>query len=272
MIKMLRSLVLTSLVALALLAGVIPAAAQTTVSSTTFSAAVVVDQQIVTVASATGIDVGDLLFADREVFEVTAVSGTNITVRRGTRGTGAREHASGVIVYLGLPSNFYSNEVVPGSTCTSTAELFLPRIVIPSGNIYQCTGSVWQQLGYEIGTVVAQFQQGGVVANAVDTIFFIADRDYRVSKITAVWAVAETTGSMDIMVEKLTGTTACASGTDVMSAAIAGTGTANTVNTASLSTTTTSLELAAGNRLCVDLTVTPNEVSQMTVTVTLAPR
>ena len=120
-----------------------------------------------------------------------------------------------------------------------------------------------------LGDTTVSWAQGGVVANAEDSIFFIADRAYTVTGINAVWSVAETTGSMDIMPEKLTGTTACGSGNDLLSAAVAGTGTANTVTAGSLTATGADLDLAAGDRICVDLSATPNEVKNITVTVKL---
>lgn len=266
-----RSLLIAALFAVSVL--VVPMRAQTTVSSTTLDEAVSSPSQLfVIVASATGIEVNDFLFVDHEIMRVTSISGTRINVRRGQEGTAARAHGDDAILYHGPSEQFYRNEVVPGSNCTATSERFLPRIVIPTGRMYQCTGGVWQQLGAEIGTVIASFVQGGTAADALDTVFFIADRPYVVSKIQAVWSTAESTGSMDIMVEKLTGTTACASGTDLQTSAIAGTGTANTVNTATLSATASSLLVAAGDRLCVDLSATPNEVVGMVVQATLVPR
>lgn len=249
-----------------------PVQAQTAVSTTTLSTAATDVAAIVAVASATGIDVGDYLFIEREAMLVQAVTGTSIRVTRGFAGTAARAHAASATVYLGAPTNFYQSEVTVGATCTAANESFTPRIVLPTGNVFTCTGGVWNRAGHDVGAVQAVFSQGGTAADALDTVFFVADRDYVVSKITAAWGVAESTGSMDIMVEKLTGTTACASGTDLQASAIAGTGAANTVNTATLTATSANLLVAAGNRLCVDLTATPNEVVNMVVTVTLIPR
>ena len=256
----------------ALLLTAIPSFAQTTLNSTTLSVAVNASDSAVTVASISNISVGDLIFMDREAMRVTVVptTGTRLQVSRGASGTAARAHAASITVYTGAPARFYNTEVV--GTCTAANELYTPRIVLPTGNVYTCTGGQWNRVGPDVGTIQASFVQGATAADALDTIFFIADRDYVVTKITAIWGTAESTGSMDIMVEKLTGTTACASGTDLMSAAIAGTGTANTLNTATLTATSANLLVAAGNRLCVDLTATPNEVVNMVVTVTLVPR
>jgi hypothetical protein len=253
-----------------------PLAAQVTVTSTTLSAAAAVDTtsatSTISVTSATGFAAGRIVFVDREAMQVlpSYVSGTTIPVQRGVQGTARAAHASGSTVYVGLPN--YFSQVVPTGTCTATAEVALPRIVLPAGLVYQCVNSIWQRIGADVGQVQASFVQGATAADALDTIFFIADREYVVTAISAVWGTAESTGSMDIMVEKLTGTTACASGTDLLSAAIAGTGTANTVNNGALVTTASAHVLAVGNRLCVDLSATPNEVVNMVVTVTLVPR
>ncbi|HWP39750.1 MAG TPA: hypothetical protein VNL70_02405, partial [Tepidisphaeraceae bacterium] len=111
----------------------------------------------------------------------------------------------------------------------------------------------------------------GAAATHVDGVFFIADRPYKVTDIDAIWAVAESTGSMDVMVERLQGTEACGSGDDLLAAAIDATGTANTVNNGTLTATTANLTLAAGDRLCLDLTATPNEITNLVVTVGLDP-
>ena len=255
-----------------------PQFAQTTVTSTTLSTAVNNQLQQIAVASVTGFDVGDIAFVDREAMLVRSVNSSAliIGVQRGWEGTIAQAHGASAPVFIGAPSNYYQGPTPPVGICTATAENFLPRIMLPSGDVYTCAGSAlgayWQKIGADLGTVTQQFVQGGVAANAVDTAFFIADRTYVVTKIQAVWAVAESTGSMDIMVEKLTGTTACASGTDLQTAAIAGTGAAQTVATATLTATPANLLVAAGDRLCVDLTATPNEISQLVVTAQLTPR
>lgn len=122
-----------------------------------------------------------------------------------------------------------------------------------------------------LGQHTVTWAQGGTAADALDTQFFIADRPYTVTEINVVWGVAESTGSMDVMVERLQGTEACAAGDDLQAAVVDATGTANTVATPALTATTANLTLAAGNRLCVDLTATPNEITNLVVTVTLIP-
>lgn len=120
-----------------------------------------------------------------------------------------------------------------------------------------------------LGTQTVSWAQGGTAADALDTQFFIADQAYTVTAINVVWGVAESTGAMDVMVERLQGTEACASGDDLQAAVVDATGTANTVTTPDLTATAANLNLAAGNRLCVDVSATPDEVTNLVVTVTL---
>jgi hypothetical protein len=122
-----------------------------------------------------------------------------------------------------------------------------------------------------VGQQQIQMAYGGIVANHVDAQFFIAPVIYTVTAINVVWGVEETTGAMDVMVERLQGTEACGAGDDLQVAVVDATGTANTVTTPALTATGANLILAAGNRLCVDLTATPNEVTNLTVIVTVIP-
>lgn len=120
-----------------------------------------------------------------------------------------------------------------------------------------------------IGESTATWVQGATAADAVNTQFFIADRAYTVTAINVVWGVAESTGAMDVMVQRLQGTEACGSGDDLLAAVVDATATANTVTEPDLTETAALLDLAAGNRMCVELTATPNEVTNLVVTVTL---
>ena len=120
-----------------------------------------------------------------------------------------------------------------------------------------------------LGDFAVSFVQGGTAADMLDTQFFVTDKIVTVKSIDVVWGVAESTGSMDIMVERLQGTEACAAGDDLQTAVVDATATANTVTSPALTATTASLTLAAGNRLCVDVTATPNEITNAVVTVHL---
>lgn len=95
--------------------------------------------------------------------------------------------------------------------------------------------------------------------DAVDTWVFVADTDYEVTKVYLIPTVAGTNGSAvtaDVM--KASGTTAVSSGTTILSAAnsLDLKGTANTLQTGTLSTTQATRRLTAGDRLGVNFTGT----------------
>jgi hypothetical protein len=113
---------------------------------------------------------------------------------------------------------------------------------------------------------------GETSAEHVSSVFFIVEQNYTVTGIDAAWSTAETTGAMDIQVQRLQGTEACGSGDDLLQAVIDATGTANTVSAGTLTTTTANRNLSDGERLCVELTATPNEVTGIVVSVRLALR
>jgi hypothetical protein len=273
MFKHLRSLTVTALFAVAILAAT-PAFAQTTVSSTALNGAVTSSQLFVIVDSATGIEENDILFVDHEAMRVTSISGTRINVRRGQDSTAARAHGDDAIVYHGPSEQFYRSEVVQGSSCTSTDERFLPHIVLPTGNIYQCTNSVWNRIGSEAGAVYVTCR-ALLVADQIDQSCFTADRDYVLVNITEVHTTAESAGTLTLIPRRQEGTEAPASG-DALATAIdmVGAGAvAQTVKTATLTTTASLLLLNAGDRLGLDYTDdVAGELAGVVVTFTLIPR
>lgn len=117
-----------------------------------------------------------------------------------------------------------------------------------------------------IGDVTLPVYFGATPADHLDTLVFVADRAYILTSVDATWGIAESTGAMDIMVEKLVGVTACGSGTDMLSAVIDATATADTTTAGTLHGTAANLALAAGDTVCIDLTATPNEIANMVVT------
>lgn len=263
---------------LAILALAVPSFAQTaTVTSTTTTAAIAASDNFVNLTSGTGVAAGVGIFVDKEMLRVVSVaapfSTTRPRVARGQDGTRLATHVSGVTVYIGPtstvagPGPFWQSDP-PAGTCVLGNEQYSRRINTLNGKHWKCINSWWVDLSTERTITWAQ---GATVANAVTTPFFIADQSYVITQIQAVWGTAESTGAMDINVEKLTGTTAVGSGTAVLSAAIDATGTANTVATGTLSTTAATLNVAPGNRLGVTLTATPNEVKNIVVTVKIAP-
>lgn len=123
------------------------AQAQTSINDTTLSAAVAVNDNTVSVTSASTIVAGHLLYVDMEAMDVVSVSGTVITVRRGVEGTLATAHANARIVFSGARQRFYSTNPEAGGfgTCTRTALQYLPWINIREGIIWQCDyASAWR--------------------------------------------------------------------------------------------------------------------------------
>lgn len=271
MAKPFRNLILT--VALALLAAV-PVYAQTTVDSTTLAAAVTATANQVSVTSATNVAVGNILFVDREAMRVSALSGTVATVTRGFNGTAARAHAALATLYTGPPVEFYASEVVVGSTCTATAEQYTPRIVLPTGNVYKCSNSTWEQIGAEVNAIYVTCR-ALLVADQIDQSCFTADRDFVVAGITEVHTTAESAGTLTLIVRRQEGTEASASGDALITALdMVGAGAvAQTVKTATLTATSSLLILDAGDRIGLDFTDdVAGELAGVVVTVKLIPR
>jgi hypothetical protein len=147
--KTIRHFLVTTALLVAVVVGFAPSvSAQTTLNSTTLSAAVAGTlpgggsaPQVIPLASVTNIAVKDILVVDREFMCVTALNTGSVQVQRGCQGTAAAGHVSGAVVWTGAKARFYSNEVT--GSCTATNEAFLPHIVMPSGNEYDCKNGEW---------------------------------------------------------------------------------------------------------------------------------
>jgi hypothetical protein len=222
------------------------AGAQTLLVNTTLSAAApgmgsvsgatpTGNMSLVSVASATGIsapapntsltsgllatsDAQSYLYVDRELMQVKAVSGTNITVIRGVAGTGASSHASGALVFV-VPSSaigvwsgggFAAASQGPSSpqgSCTRSNELFLPRIHFASGAISDCVGGQWvngdaAQTTRSSGSVLYHPQPGAVIYSSINstgtvlaaTTMYCTELDMPFSKL--VTGLADLLGSV----------------------------------------------------------------------------
>lgn len=77
-------------------------------TTTTLSGAVAIDQNTISVASATGFVAGSFVRVDDEIMEVAGdyVSGTTINVLRGREGTATTAHATGANAVVGTGSDF----------------------------------------------------------------------------------------------------------------------------------------------------------------------
>jgi len=136
-----KNLITAALLLIALVGSAFGAA----LTTTTFSAAVLASDQVVTVASASGMTAKSLvtntmLYAGREAMRVVSISSTKITVERGTDGTPVYAHPSGETVYVGAPTDFHHNDRF--GVCAS-ADQNLPYINLLNGKLFECTGSLW---------------------------------------------------------------------------------------------------------------------------------
>jgi len=130
-----------------------------------------------------------------------------------------------------------------------------------------------------LGIQGSQLDDGGFISASfnwnvpnADTSFFVADRPYRVKGIRARVDTAGTdAGTVTGAIKKAPSGTAVASGTALHSGTINLKGTAATNQTLTLSTTSTDLDIAAGDCIGFDLTGV-GTAAVGSVTVTLAPK
>lgn len=97
-----------------------------------------------------------------------------------------------------------------------------------------------------------QIKSDNIGATSTSFTSWIADGAYTLNGVQAVWGTASSAGGT-LNFEKATGTTATGSGTAVLTANIATSGTANTVVAGTLVATTATLVFAAGNRFNIIL-------------------
>lgn len=139
-----KRLVLTLVLILGL-AG--PSLAQTFLTTTTFVTAVSATADTVVLTSATGVAVGGVLYADHELMNVMAVSGTSVRVSRGQLGTAGAPHAGGSTgaIVIVAPRAAQQGALAaigqsdpPAGSCTTSGYPYLPIINVVTGNIWSC--------------------------------------------------------------------------------------------------------------------------------------
>lgn len=152
------------------LAAMCSIAGAATTTSTTLSANVTTaGATTIQVTSATGFTAGSThAFVGKEVMDVTAVSGTNITVVRGASGTVAQPHNAGETVYVGPSTAFVSWPVDPVGRCTSANYAYLPLLNARTGSLIDCSSSRW----------TARQISAGVTTPIGSQPFTINSRDY----------------------------------------------------------------------------------------------
>lgn len=253
----------------------LPAAAQTAVNSTTLAAAVAsASDNQVRLTSTTTVAANDVLYVDSEAMLVRAVNSPYVTVARGIDGTAGALHTTLSTVYTGPRIRFAQSTPVRGS-CTRTSETYLPRIVPSRGEVWDCLAGAGVWIKTNGGSAMVVTCRALLIADMVDQSCFTADRPYYLTKITEVHKVAEAGGTLTLIPRRQTTTQAAASG-DALATAIDMVTTGNaaqTVKTATLTTTGSLLIINPGNRLGLDFTDdTAGELADVLVTFTLIPQ
>jgi len=108
-------------------------------------------------------------------------------------------------------------------------------------------------------------------SSIADQLFYIAPEPLEVLEIHEVHGTAGTDGSaVSATIRKCTGTQALTAGADLIGATkIDLKGTANTVQSPTLTSTAADLQMATGDRLAFDVTGTTTAVANMVITVLL---
>jgi hypothetical protein len=157
--KTLGTLLIAMIVALCAL----PAQAQTVATSTTLNGAVTASATNVVVTSATGWSVGLFAYVDSEQMRVTAVSGTTITVIRGTGGTAPAAHATSSRIFVGNGNYFHQTDPDYSQVCTrgQGEAVYLPWINTASGTLWNCRGNSGGWNGTRVAKVTYNSVQDG---------------------------------------------------------------------------------------------------------------
>jgi len=117
---------------------------------------------------------------------------------------------------------------------------------------------------YQVSAVLP----GASTATAADYgKFFVANKKCVVKAVRAVWTTASSSGALQI--QRLQGTETSGSGDDLLASTIDMSGTAETVNTGTLTSTVAYLILEAGDRLMLEDSGTLTSGAGLCVTVEL---
>lgn len=123
---------------------------QTALTSTTVTSVLTANQNVIPVASASGITAmgaqgqyTTLLYIDHELIGVRSISGLNLTVDRGLSpapvGEASRTtHRNAARVWIGPPAAFTSAE--PYGQCVRSSLVYVPVIVVSTGHKFDCLG------------------------------------------------------------------------------------------------------------------------------------
>jgi hypothetical protein len=200
---------------LLIVGAVAPAQAQTALNSSTLSAAVGLNDESITVTSASTLEAGQLLVVGREAMQILSVNSTTIGVSRGQIGTAKMAHPTAALFYSGAKERFGSGSR-PLGACTRSAQRYLPYIQLPTGDVWDCpTGTgVWALMNPE-GVQTAKsvwFNLDNGSGTTIDDVLVVSKRPIRILACRAVevdatagtvaagnWKVGTTVGGAEVV-------------------------------------------------------------------------
>ena len=130
-----------------LLVSVLPVQAQTYLDDTTTTAALTASStdNVVALASVTGVAVGGYLYIDHELMQVRSINGLRVTVNRATApaATKPAAHGSGSVVYVANAARaavtmLPSAAAQRAGRCVLSDYQYLPIIDVETGDMYAC--------------------------------------------------------------------------------------------------------------------------------------
>lgn len=195
-------------------------------------------------------------------------AGGAITITSGAAGATGVAGAVGIAVGAATAGNGSSATITGGNGAGGTAAggdvNIIPGTAVSTG----VPGEF--KVNSDANTVFATYFFTGTPA-ATDQVFFVAPRALRVQSIKQVHSVAAG-GASTLTVIKDTSTSAPGAGTSLhQSGSFNLNATANTVQSATVSTTVATLTMAAGDRLSVKFANTIQSTAGLVVTVGLSP-
>lgn len=171
---------------------------QTSMTTTTLAAAQANTSNVLVVTSATGITAPGpngsnltLIVVDHEVEQVTAVSGTIISVVRGTNGTSRQPHVNAAVIWIGPDRAFARNTPGELDACTRASMAYVPVVIINATNGVNRTGQTYDCLGTAPAGVMVRTDSpgkpavGATLASAT-TLALPTGTEFAVSGTTAV--------------------------------------------------------------------------------------
>lgn len=216
-----------------------------------------------------------------KIYTITSINYVHKTQATGTltcnitKDTGTQAPGAGVSLQSGTFNcvTIANNTVTAGTLTSTTANL---TTAVGDRLSILFTGSVATLAGVTVTITMTPNSLAdtavyfaNVNADIKTQSFYIANRDRIITGVKCVYATPFAAATT-IDVTKDTGTSAAGAGTSILSAAMAGDSTANTVITPTLAASAATLRMAAGDRLAVKFSATTTGVG-VCVIVTFAP-